>query len=538
MTVLPSARPSVDLDVSGREPPLLALRLWTASFAITCLILVCLTGRDGLANLYNRWTHEEEYGYGYLVAALVPFLLWRRWHFIKVASSATRWPGLALVVLGQSCTVLGALGESYFVIQIAFVLSLLGIALVIFGTGAIRELMPLMFLLLLTIPLPYTLQAIITIKLQLLSTDLGVAAMHLIGIPVIAEGNVIDLGIYKLQVAEACSGLRYLLPLTCISFILAYLYKAPLWKKAIVVASAAPITILINSFRIVVVAVLVDSFGIKMADGFIHQFEGWIIFLFGALLLGFEIIVLERFRWSKVEIESILDRPAISEHMIEPIKITGVAIITVLVCVGALGAINSITSAYESTPAPIREKFAEFPREIDGWTGREGQLEQAIVDTLKATDYYVGDFVQAPNRSPVDLFVAYYDSLSKGAAIHSPRVCLPGSGWEFASFEERPFGDLTAGVPGTYTRVVIQKGEEKALMYYWFQQRERRTANEFSMKYYLLVDSLRKSRKDGALVRLYTPIVTAGKKGELEADARLHGFAGAALPRMTSYLPR
>ena len=95
------------------------------------------------------------------------------------------------------------------------------------------------------------------------------AVIQLFGIPVYVEGNIIDLGVYKLQVAEACSGLRYLLPLTCISVLVAYLYKAPFWKKALLVVSAAPLTVLINSFRIAITAVLVNSFGISMAEGFL-----------------------------------------------------------------------------------------------------------------------------------------------------------------------------------------------------------------------------------------------------------------------------
>jgi exosortase D (VPLPA-CTERM-specific) len=323
------------------------------------------------------------------------------------------------------------------------------------------------------------------------------------------------------------------------SFLVAYLYKAPFWKKAVVVVSAAPISILINSFRIAATALLVNNFGTQMAEGFLHEFEGWVVFLVGVLLLGFEIFALERFRWSNVEIDSIMDRPVPSEHPGDPFRIALPLILTVLVCAGALGVVSSTASAYKSAPIPVRENFADFPRRIDRWTAQGGQLEPSLLDALKATDYYIGDFIEAPGSPSVNLFVAYYDSLSKDAAIHSPRVCLPGSGWEFAFFEERNFNELAAGVPGTYNYVLIQKGEQKMLMYYWYQQRERRVANEFSMKYYLLVDSLFKSRKDGALVRLYTPVVAAaGEKGEAEAGARLHAFARALFARMPSYLPQ
>jgi exosortase D (VPLPA-CTERM-specific) len=509
-----------------------------AAFLTVCLIFTCLSGRAGLVNLYERWTYEDEYGYGFLVAALVPLLLWRRWHIIRSLATDTKWPGLVLVAVAQLLGVFGALGESYFLEQIGFVLTLLGLMIVVFGTGPIREIVPLAILLLLTLPLPYTLQAMLTVKLQLISTNLGVAIIDLLGIPVFVEGNIIDLGPFKLQVAEACSGLRYLLPLTCLSFLFAYFYRGAFWKRAVVVGSGVVVAIVINGLRLAITAVLVDNFGTKMAEGFLHEFEGWIIFQVGALLLAVEILALEGFRTSNIKFEWTADRPASSAAAQPRISLNGKALAAIIVCAGALAITTSITSAYSVAPATVRESFITFPRQIGEWSGREGQLEPEVIDALKATDYYVGDFSEAGNRSAVNFFVAYYDSLNKGGAIHSPRVCLPGAGWEFASFEEKDFRELAPETLGTFNRVVIQKGEQKMLMYYWFQQREHRTANEFTMKYYLLADSLKKYRKDGALVRILTPIASGGERGAGEADARLHGFAKALLPKLGSYLPQ
>jgi exosortase D (VPLPA-CTERM-specific) len=537
--VLYSGKAAGNLEAAGKAPSALASRWLVAAFAIVSLVLVCLTARDGLVNLYDRWTYEDEYGYGFLAAALVPLFLWRRWPEIRELANDTKWPGLALVIFAQLCAVLGALGESYFFEQIAFVLTLLGLAVVAFGTGPLRIFAPLAILLLLTIPLPYTLQAILTVKLQLISTNIGVAAIRLVGIPVFVEGNVIDLGQYKLQVAEACSGLRYLLPLTCISFLLAYLYKAPLWKRAILVLSAAPITVLINSFRIAAIAVLVDNFGRQMADGFLHQFEGWVVFLVGALLLGLEILALERFRLANVNVRSIWDPSTESAGGgAKPISLGASTAAAAFVCAAAFAITTSIGWAHDFAAKPVRENFVGFPRQIGEWSGREERLEPAVLEVLKATDTYAADFSIETKGTPVNLFVAYYDSLSKGGAIHSPRVCLPGSGWEFASFEEKNFSELVPGKSGTFNRTVIQKGNQKILMYYWFQQRERLTANEFSMKYYLLIDGLSKSRKDGALVRIFTPIVTVNENGAVEAEQRLRSFARAALPTMNKYIPQ
>ena len=282
------------------------------------------------------------------------------------------------------------------------------------------------------------------------------------------------------------------------------------------------------------IAVLVNNFGSQMAEGFLHQFEGWIIFLLGTFLIGIEILALERFRLRRIEIVSVLNRPKGSTHNV--ITLNESALATVVACAVALAVVISINWADAYASKPIRQSFAAFPTQIDDWFGRRQELAPEVQGVLKSTDSYLADFSRAASRTPVNLFVAYYDSLSKGAAIHSPRVCLPGSGWEFTSFEEASFADLVAGMTGTVNRVIIQKGEQKILMYYWFQQRERRTANEFSMKYYLLADNLRKNRKDGALIRIYTPILGVAS-GEADAEQRLKSFAQGLLSRIAAYVP-
>ena len=532
---------SPQVDNARERTQLLAPPWPVVLFLCASFMLACVTARDGLIDIYTRWASEDEYGHGFLVVALVGLILWRRWPALRALSTGPKWPGFVLVVVAQTCAVLGELAENYYVEQISFVLTLLGLMLVVFGTGTFLMLAPLALLLLLTIPLPYILQTMLTVKLQLVSTEIGVAAIRLLGIPVFVEGNIIDLGQYKLHVAEACSGLRYLLPLTCISFIFGYLYKAPYWKRAIVVASAAPITLLINGFRIAVVAVLVDNFGLQMADGFMHQLEGWVVFFLGGLLLGIEVLILERFRLKDLQIGSILDSPSdgpnATHASTQPLSLGASAASAIVVCGVGVAVVTSIAWAHESAPKPARENFSGFPREIGAWMGQEEYLDATALKIVKATDYYMADYTRSPASTKVGLFISYYNSLSKGAALHSPRVCLPGSGWEFASLEQRDFNELQPGTPGTFNRVVIQKGEHKILMYYWIQQRERRTANEFSAKYYLLVDGLTQARKDGALVRLHTPIL-AGGAGEIqEAEERLVTFARAALPRTAKHLP-
>ena len=115
--------------------------------------------------------------------------------------------------------------------------------------------------------------------MQLISSELGVLVIRLFDIPVYLEGNIIDLGTYKLQVVEACSGLRYMYPLLSLSLILAFFFRVVMWKRVLVFVSAIPITIVMNSIRIGIIGVLVEYFGIEVAEGFLHDFEGWVIFL-------------------------------------------------------------------------------------------------------------------------------------------------------------------------------------------------------------------------------------------------------------------
>ena len=126
------------------------------------------------------------------------------------------------------------------------------------------------------IPLPEFVLANLSTRLQLLSSQLGVAFIRLFDISVFVEGNVIDLGGYKLQVAEACSGLRYLFPLMTLGFLMACFYKGARWKRVVLFLSSIPITVLMNSIRIGIIGVTVERWGIRMAEGFLHDFRaGW-----------------------------------------------------------------------------------------------------------------------------------------------------------------------------------------------------------------------------------------------------------------------
>jgi EpsI family protein len=182
-----------------------------------------------------------------------------------------------------------------------------------------------------------------------------------------------------------------------------------------------------------------------------------------------------------------------------------------------------------------REPFVLFPRNLGEWQGTLNPLEPEVAEVLGADDY-INITYGAVNQSPVNMFVAFYEKQTEGEGIHSPEVCLPVGGWEVFSIDPYEV-DMSDTAYGTFhlNRAVIQKGTSMQLVYYWFEQRNRRMTNDFAAKGLVVWDGITQGRTDGALVRFVTSI--APGEAEAEADARLQGFMRDALPRLPRFVP-
>ena len=172
---------------------------------------------------------------------------------------------------------------------------------------------------------------------------------------------------------------------------------------------------------------------------------------------------------------------------------------------------------------------------LDKWQGKPDRMDAIYLDVLKLDDYILANFI-ATNERPVNFYVAYYASQRRGESAHSPRSCIPGGGWEIADLTQRNVeGAMVAGEPLRVNRALIQKGDNRQLVYYWFQQRGRILTNEYLVKWYLFWDALTRNRTDGALVRLVID-VNAGRNLD-EADGLLSSFATTIAARLTDYIP-
>ncbi|EIE49053.1 exosortase D (VPLPA-CTERM-specific) [Salipiger aestuarii] len=494
----------------------------------------------GFQSLASAWS-TPEYSHGPLIPLISLYLFLRELRQAPPcdpAAPTTRWPGLVVIGLGLVIGILGNLVRIPDVVTYGFIVWVGGVVLTVMGwqRGRLHQL-PVLHLVFM-LPLPQFLYWHMTIALQLVSSELGVWFIRLAQIPVFLEGNVIDLGVYKLQVAEACSGLRYLFPILSFSYLTAILYRGPFWHKALLFLTAAPLTVFMNAFRIGVIGILVNHFGIEQAEGFLHTFEGWVIFgACVALLFGLAVILQHTTRNPKTLADTIdLDFDGLGGQAARVLRIP---LSAGLVAAALLSA--AIASGWMLAPTPereriVRENFTHFPREIGQWQGLFSSLDQATRDVLKASDYINVTYSAPDAAQPVNFFAAFYLTQTEGAGIHSPEVCLPVGGWEMFSLDTVPMS-----MPGTaygdfmVNRAVIQKGMTKQMVYYWFEQRGKRMTNDYAVKASVVWDGLTRGRADGALVRFITPMGRG--ESEAEAGARLQGFMAELLPTLPRYIP-
>ncbi|MCG8053958.1 MAG: VPLPA-CTERM-specific exosortase XrtD [Candidatus Thiodiazotropha endolucinida] len=492
---------------------------------------------NGIIDMLGRWASKEEYGYAYFLPFITAYLIWQRRYLLVEAKFRPSWLGVAGIIFAASLYFIGEIATTFTLVQYALVMIVIGLAYAVLGWHAFKIVAGPLFLLFFIVPLPPFIYNSLSGKLQLISSQLGVEVIRWFGISVFLEGNVIDLGDYKLQVVEACNGLRYLFPLVSLAFLAAYLYRVEYWKRVVVFLSSIPITVLMNSFRIGVIGVLVDNWGQEQADGFLHYFEGWIVFMSCLGILLIEMVLLAKIGSPERRLRDVfgLEIPKpIPEGLNYRVRTVNSVHYATLFSISLI-AVGSLYVKSQQQILPDRQDFSSFPARIGSWLGDEDILEERYLKSLRLDDYIIGDYTNS-SFGPINLYVAYYASQQAGSAAHSPRSCIPGGGWEIDSVTEVKLPELQVnGVSLKVNRLVIMRGESKKLVYYWFQQRGRVITNEWLVKWYLFLDSLTRHRTDGALIRLTTTI----SDGEewADGDIRLTEFAGQVVPVLDNYIP-
>lgn len=251
--------------------------LWFALLLIVCYAPV-------LARLVQQWSYDEDMGHGFFVPLLAGLIAWQRRHLLAAKPAVSHPSGYLLILWGAAQLLVATLGAELFLARTAFLVSLTGVVLVLGGTHALKVLAFPLCLLLFMVPLPAIVYSQVTFPLQLLASRVAESVLSLLGIPVLREGNVLELASQKLSVVEACSGIRSLLSLSFLSLVYAYFFDSKPWMRVVLFLGTIPIAILANAARVTLTG-LISEYKPELARGFFHLAEGWVIFLAALVML-------------------------------------------------------------------------------------------------------------------------------------------------------------------------------------------------------------------------------------------------------------
>jgi len=510
------------------------------------LLLLVWLYHSILYSLFVQWIHDPNFQHGMFVPAFSLYVLWQTRNQLKNIEPAPSWSGLPAVLLALFMLVLGVLGVELFTSRLSFVIMLAGFVLLFRGWPFFRAvLFPWAFLILM-IPLPNIILQKFTFPLQMLASKLSTSMLQVVGVPVLREGNVIFLAAMPLEVAEACSGIRSLFSLVTLAIIYGYMMEKRVWVRIVLACAAVPIAVVANSFRIFGTGLLVQYWDPDKAEGFFHTFQGWLIFVVSLVLLfGLHRII--NLVW-KPDGTSDPAKPdsnstthiatstakAQTARLLHPLGIWSPRF--VLSAVLMLATAATLQAFSQDEVFPPRQPLSSVPMNVNGWNGSDEALDQQTLEILGPGEFLVRDYQDAAGRNPwINLFIAYFPSQKAGDTIHSPNHCLPGAGWVPT---ERQIVRLSApGKPSfPVNRYVVSKSGERQLVLYWFQAHGRAVASDYWAKYFLISDSIRLHRSDGAMVRLMTPMY----QGETPdaAQARVMQLGNSIIPQLNNYIPR
>jgi exosortase D (VPLPA-CTERM-specific) len=513
------------------------------SWGLFWLIVISLAAgvlfSSGFNILLEAWSRPE-YSHGPLIPVLSALMFLRelKQYPPQPGPKSDRWLGVLVVLLSIAVVGLGTLLQLDSLEAYAIIIWVAGILLISFGWRTGKYFWPPVLHLVFMLPLPGLLYYEVSTFLQLVSSELGVWFLQLASIPVYLDGNIIDLGVLKLHVAEACSGLRYLFPILSFSYVFAVLYQGPKWHKVLLLFAAAPIAIFMNSVRIALAGIFVQRFGLEWLEGFTHFFEGWVIFMSSVLLLFGIAWIMLKLNPRKMSLVEALDLdthgvlPQFARlKLVQPSPALITATLLMIVSVSAWPLVPDRTPV-----APERLSFALFPEQFGKWRqlGEERRFTPAVEKILASDDYHSVQFGLSPSTPTIDFFAAWYQDLAEDGVMHTPEICLPGAGWEIAKVEKVDIADeLGLGSPFKINRIIIQKGSERSLVYYWFTHMGQAIPRSAAAKFSVRTRGVMAGRSDGAIVRLIRPI----KKGEAEAEAQMNDLLKEILPQLPQFIP-
>jgi len=494
-----------------------------------------------LRHLVGQWWNDPNFSHGFFVPLFSAFIIWQERDRLARVHTRPSWTGLIVLFAGLGVLIVGRLGAELFLDRSSMLLVLAGVVILFLGWKLFRAVFFPWAFLVMMIPIPTIVLNQITFPMQLLASQVAAAVLPVFGVPVLREGNVINLAAMPLEVAEACSGIRSLMSLVALAIIYGYLLEKRLWVRWVLALAAVPITVVANDVRIIGTGLLVQYWNPEAAEGYFHSSWGLITFLI-SLFMFYALHQFIRFVFPEKDAG---DAPAASDRARGAIAGASGSVIGssaksssasfILASLLIAGTALLLQARAGSEVFPPRLDLKQFPEQLGEWTGADVPIEKDVLDILQPSDYLLRIY-QSPQRTPyIDLFIPYYRSQRAGEAPHSPQHCLPGSGWTPIENQQITL-TIPSHVPFPANRYLITKGDSRQLVLYWFWAHDRGVASEYWAKYYLVKDAIQMNRSDGSLVRVTTPMYP-GETADA-AQRRLLPFIDDVVPLLNSYIPR
>jgi exosortase len=252
-------------------------RLALAAALIVALVVALY--HQVLWKLLVDWWEIPDVSHGFLVPPFAAYLVWAKRKTLREVKISPTWSGIGVVAVGLVVLLLGIYGAELFLSRISIVIVLTGLILTFGGRKLLAELRFVILVLLLAIPIPAIIFNQITFPLQILASKSAAALLPLFGVPVLREGNVIELPLMKLEVAQACSGIRSLMSLFTVSVFYGYFLEKSVLRRSVLALASVPIAIAANCLRILGTGLCVQYWDPDKALGFFHEFSGWVLFM-------------------------------------------------------------------------------------------------------------------------------------------------------------------------------------------------------------------------------------------------------------------
>jgi exosortase len=231
-----------------------------------------------------QWYADSNYSHGMIVPLLVAYFVWERRQRLLALAPGSSWIGFALLLMGIGALLIGHIGAELFLQRSSLLMVIAGLVWFVLGRKALQVCsFPIAFLIFM-IPLPAIVLNAVAFPLQLFAAQVATTCLIALEIPVLREGNLIFLASSTLEVAEACSGIRSLLSLLALGTVYAYFTESVMWKRWVLVVAAVPVAIAANVFRVAGTGILAQYFGEDAAQGFYHEFSGWLVFVVAFVL--------------------------------------------------------------------------------------------------------------------------------------------------------------------------------------------------------------------------------------------------------------